>query len=150
MTIPSGADARLNVGVPGGRSGSAKVLVTTKVLSSSILKSAGTLRTGALLFTSSTMTVKLLRSPKGGEPLSVTCTPMTLVLGPWASVGVQLNTPVFGLRITPLGAAVRLKLRWGAGRSESVAVFVTRSVVNSLIRRLAGTVSTGGMKFRSL
>src|SRR5438132_430901 len=96
------------------------------------------------------MTVKLLRSLKGCRRLSVTCTPMTLVLGPWSSVGVQLNTPVTGSRVTPLGADVRLKLRLPVDGSETTAVFVTTSVVNSLILCPGGTVSTGGTKLRSL
>src|SRR6266571_3228493 len=94
--------------------------------------------------------VKLLLSLRGGEPLSDTRTVIRLVLGPWSSVGVQLNTPVTGSRVTPLGAAVRLKLRLAADGSETVAVFVTTSVVNSLILCPGGTVSTGGTKLRSL
>src|SRR2546422_7419712 len=53
--------------------------------------------TGAV-FTSVTITVKLLVSLDGGAPLSVTRTVIRLVLGPCASVGVQVRTPVLGFR----------------------------------------------------
>src|SRR5437867_11296717 len=76
-----------------GRSASLAVLVTTRALSSLIVWSAGTVSTGAL-FTSRTTTVKLLVALRGGAPLSVTRTVIRLVLGPCASVGVQLSTPV--------------------------------------------------------
>ena len=47
--------------------------------------------------------------------------------GPWASVGVQLNTPVVLLIVAPVGMApgapaARLKVSVLAGRSASVAV----------------------------
>ena len=81
-----------------------------------------------------------------GLPLSDTFTVITLVLGPWASVGVQLNTPVLGFRFTPTGAETRAKVSVLAGTSASVAVFVTTSVSRiSLIVLLDGTVSTGAV-----
>src|SRR6266853_1335453 len=63
-------------------------------------------QTGAL-FTSLTMTVKLLVSLSGGVPLSVTRTVMTLVLGPCISPGVQVRTPVAEFSVIPLGPATK-------------------------------------------
>src|SRR3989442_8250711 len=81
----------------------------------------------------------------GATPLSVTLTVIKLVLGPWASVGVQVNTPVLESRFTPAGAATKLKVKELAGRSASLAVFVTVSVLSSGTVRSVGTVSTGGL-----
>src|SRR5438094_316553 len=80
-----------------------------------------------------TITRNVVLLLRGGEPSSVTRTVMRLVLGPWASVGVQVNTPVLGWRFTPVGAATKLKLRALARMFVSVAVFVTTSVVSSLM-----------------
>src|SRR5213078_4088109 len=93
--IPAGADTRLKVRVFVGRSGSVAVLVTTSVASPWIALFCGTVSTGAL-FTSPTMTVKLLVALSEGRPLSDTRTVIRLVLGPWVSVGVQVNTPLLG------------------------------------------------------
>src|SRR5438552_1934537 len=94
---PAGAETRPKLSVLAGRSASLAVLVTTSALSSSIVWFAGTVSTGAL-FTSRTATVKLLVALRGGAPLSVTRTVIRLVLGPCASVGVQLSTPVLASR----------------------------------------------------
>ena len=51
-----------------------------------------------------TTTVKLFASLKLGEPLSVTRTLIVLVPGPCDSPGVQVNTPVTGSRLAPVGA----------------------------------------------
>src|SRR5437763_1647122 len=120
------------------------MLVTTSELSSLIVWSAGTVSTGAL-FTSRTTTVKLLVALRGGAPLSVTRTVIKLVLGPCASVGVQVSTPVLASRRTPVGAETRPKLSVLAGRSASLAVLVTTSVLSSSIVWSAGTVSTGAL-----
>src|SRR5258707_120228 len=93
--------------------------------------SVGTFSTGALL-ASVTTTVKLLVSLDGGAPLSVTRTVIRLVLGPCASVGVQVRTPVLGFRFTPVGADTKLNVNVLAGRSASLAVFVTVSVLSSV------------------
>src|SRR2546425_8801264 len=98
--------------------------------------------TGATL-TSLTTTVKLRLSLSAGVPLSVTLTVITLVLGPCASVGIQVSTPVFASSCTPVGAETRLKVSVLAGTSASAAVFVTTSVVNSLIVWLGGTIIAG-------
>src|SRR5438874_1534063 len=76
-----------------GRSGSLAVLVRVKVVSSLIVWSAGVCRKVGALFTSLTTTVKELVALSGGEPLSVTVVVKVLVLGPCASVGVQVITP---------------------------------------------------------
>src|SRR6266851_1484194 len=83
----------------------------------------GTVNVGAL-FTSLTITVKLLVSLSGGLPLSVTRTVMTLVLGPCASVGVQVRTPVAESSVIPPGPATRANVKMFAGISGSVAVLV--------------------------
>src|SRR5947207_11793 len=59
--------------------------------------------TGALL-TSLTTILIVSKSLNAGEPLSVTRTVTELVLGPWASVGVHVNTPEPGLIDAPAGA----------------------------------------------
>src|SRR5881397_4209753 len=97
------------------------------------------------LFASVTTTVKLLVSLDGGAPLSITRTVIRLVLGPWASVGVHVSTPLLGFKFTPAGADTRLKVNVLAGRSASLAVFVTVSVLSSATVRSVGTVSTGAL-----
>src|SRR5436190_7462208 len=101
------------------------------------------------MFDSVTTTLKLLVSLNGGTPLSVTRTVIKLVLGPWASVGVQVSTPLLGSRFTPAGADTRLKVKEFAGRSASVAEFVSVSVLSSVSVCSVGTVSTGAV-FTSL
>src|SRR5260370_159008 len=113
-------------------SGSVAVAVTLRGVSSFIVLLVGGVNVGAL-FTSLTMTVKLLVSPNGGMPLSVTRTVMTLVLGPCASVGVQVRTPVDESSVIPLGPATKENVSVLAGISGSVAEFVTLKVVSSLI-----------------
>src|SRR6266852_6114632 len=130
--IPLGPATRRNVRVFAGISGSVAELVTIKVVSSLIVCVDGTVSIGAL-FTSLTMTVKLLVSLNGGLPLSVTRTVMTLVLGPCASVGVQFRTPMAESSVIPLGTATKENVSVLAGISESVAELVTVMVVNSLI-----------------
>src|SRR5207249_4712014 len=144
MMAPAGAPgSKLKVRVLAGRSGSVAVFVTTNVLSSSIIWSAGTVRTGAR-FTSVATTVKLRAALVGGGPSSVTRTVIRFVLGPCASVGVQVNTPLVALMLAPPGAPPsRLSADLLAGRSGSVAVFVTTNVLSSLIIWSAGTVNSG-------
>ena len=77
------------------------------------------------------------------RPLSVTVTVIMLVLGPWASAGVQVSTPVLVLRFTPGGAAMRLKERVLAGISGSVARLVAVRVVSSSNVCVGGTVRVG-------
>ena len=80
-----------------------------------------------------------------GEPLSVTTTVIVLVLGPWASVGVQVIRPLAGLMVMPIGGERRLKVRMLGGRSGSVAEADTDKVVNSSIVWFTGTVRLGGL-----
>ncbi len=83
--------------------------------------------TGAAL-ASVTVIVMVSRSLKAGLPLSVTTTSKVNVLGPCASVGVQLNRPVVGLMLAPAGTRplvplARLKVSvWPASGSLAVAV----------------------------
>src|SRR3954469_9747880 len=52
----------------------------------------------------------------------------TLVLGDWAGVGVQVNTPLEGLTTAPDGApAAKVNVSTCAGRSASLATFVNVS-----------------------
>src|SRR6266550_2053089 len=141
---PAGAATKLKVNVLAGRSVSLAVFVTVSVLSSVMVWSVGTVSTGAL-FASVTTTVKLLVSLDWGAPLSVTRTVIRLVLWPWASVGVQVSTPLLEFRFTPAGAATKLKVNVLAGRSVSLAVFVTVSVLSSVMVWSVGTVSTGAL-----
>src|SRR5436190_23498240 len=84
-----------------------------------------------------TTTVKELVALRLGEPLSVTMVVNVLVLGPWASVGVQVMMPLaemLALVTTPAALVTdKAYARLFAGMSESVAVLVTVNVVNSLI-----------------
>ena len=93
---------------------------------------AGTVKLGGL-FTSVTVTVKLLVALSGGEPSSVTTTVMVLTLGPCDSVGVHVIAPVPGTIAMPAGGEIRLKDRPLAGISGSVAEAETDNVVNSVI-----------------
>src|SRR6266481_2557619 len=76
-----------------GMSESVAVLVTVSVVSVPMVRSGCGGSTGGL-FTSVTVTVKLMVALKGGEPSSVTTVIKVLVLGPWASVGVQVMMPL--------------------------------------------------------
>src|SRR5207244_10377725 len=114
---------------------------------SGTVRSVGTVSTGAL-FASVTTIVKLLVSLDLGSSLSFRFTLIRLVLGPCASVGVQLSTPLLGSRFTPLGADTKLKVNALAGRSASLAVFVTVSVLSSAARRVGGADSRGSPPVR--
>ena len=79
------------------------------------------------------MTVKVRAAVKLGEPSSVTRTVIRLVLGPCASLGVQVKIPLVGLMTAPAGALLRLKVRICAGASMSDAALVKASVAPSSI-----------------
>src|SRR3972149_636712 len=82
---------------------------------------------GALLV-SSTNTVKLCVALKLGTPLSVTMTAIGFVDGPCASLGVQVNAPLFELTCAPGGApAPRLNNSVLGGASVSPAPLVNVS-----------------------
>src|SRR5262245_47103853 len=101
--------------------------------------------TGAL-FTSFTVTLNVLVSLKLGDPLSVTRTVTGLVLGPWASVGVQLTTPLPALIVIPAGApGSKLYVSVLAGTSVSLPLAVTVKRLPSLTVRSAITASTGAL-----
>src|SRR5260370_29136420 len=125
-------------------SGSVAVAVTLRGVSSFIVLLVGGVNVGAL-FTSLTMMVKLLVSLSGGMPLSVTRTVMTFVLGPCASVGVQVKTPVAGLSVALPGAYTSENVSISVAMSGSVAVLVTVRVASSLIVCVGGTLRVGGL-----
>src|SRR4030095_9802390 len=105
-----------------GTSASVAEAVNAMVLPTPLVTLAIGASTGAV-FTSFTITVIVVVSLMAGWPLSVTRTVMTLVLGPCASVGVQLTAPEFGLIVAPAGTgASRLNVSVCAGASESVAL----------------------------
>src|SRR5256885_16243903 len=105
MVAPAGAlEPRLNVRALAGISASVATLVIVIVLPVKFVRSAMGANTGAV-FTSLTTTVKLCVALKAGAPLSDTCTEIVFVLGPCASVGVQVMTPLASIA-TPKGAAV--------------------------------------------
>src|SRR5205823_617778 len=143
-STPVGAETRPKLSVLAGRSASLAVLVTTRALSSLIVWSAGTVSTGAL-FTSRSEERRVGVAQRGGVPMSVSRTVIKLVLGPCASVGLQVSTPALAPRRTPVGAETRPKLSLLAGRSASLAVLVTTRALSSLIVWSAGTISTGAL-----
>src|SRR6185295_9274465 len=145
---PAGALTKAKVSVLDGRSASVAVLVTVSVVNSLMVCVPGTVNTGAV-FTSLTTTVKLLVTLRLGVPLSLTFTVMVFVDGPWASVGVQVSTPVTESRLTPAGGLTKAEVKTLAGTSASGAVWVTVRSVSSLIVCVTGTVSTGAV-FTSL
>src|SRR5262249_42287469 len=91
------------------------------------------------------MTVKLLVALNGGEPLSVTFSTIRFVLGPWLSAGVHVKMPVVAPRFTPAGAETKPKVSVFAGKSASLATFVTTRVLSSFMVWFAGTVSAGAL-----
>src|SRR5262245_63516531 len=94
MLAPVGAPASSEyVNALAGTSASVAVTVNDNVAPSLTVWFATTASTGAI-FTSLTVTVKLLVSLRLGMPLSVTRTVIVLVLGPSASVGAHVNAPV--------------------------------------------------------
>src|SRR5439155_6797708 len=115
MAAPTGAPIpRLKVRMFGGMSGSYALFVMIKREPGRMVRSGTGMSSGGL-FTSLTTTVKLRVSLNGVEPSSVTRTVMRLVLGPCASVGVQVTTPVSGCRLTAVAAATNLDRRALAG-----------------------------------
>src|SRR5205814_2350916 len=130
IVMPAGGDTRLNVSVLAGTSASVALAVTASALNSSIVWLAGTLNTGAT-FTSRTVTVKLLVALNAGTPLSATTTVIVFVLGPCASLGVQLIAPLLPRsEERPVGDA-RRNVSVLAGTSAAVALAVTASGLSS-------------------
>src|ERR1051326_1268790 len=95
---------------------SVAVLMTVKSVWAAMVRLVCAGRTGAL-FTSLTVTVNVLVSLSGGEPLSTTRTVNVFVLGPCASVGVHVITPE-GEMAAPVGAESKEYVSVFAGRSE--------------------------------
>src|SRR3954454_1959584 len=123
------------------------VFVATNVVSAIIVRFGCAGKTGAL-FTSMTVTTKEFVALNGGIPLSVTTVVIVFVLGPWASVGVQVITPLTSIW-TPLGGFRSKYVTALAGKSGSAAVFVTTSVVCTAIARVVCAGKTGAL-FTSL
>src|SRR5262245_57479337 len=88
--------------------------------------------------------MKELVALKGGTPLSVTTVVIVFVLGPCASVGVQVRTPVVSM-VAPPGGLCRRYFSLLAGISESVARFVTISDVSSEMVWLLCAGRTGAL-----
>src|SRR5437660_6089472 len=101
---PVGAPGpRVKVRICAGKSGSlTTLLVVSNCPAATVLLPMGE-STGAE-FTSLTMIVKRCVALKLGVPLSKTRTKMLLLLGPCASLGVQLKSPLTGSTVAPLGA----------------------------------------------
>src|SRR5215468_2833109 len=119
------------------------VLVTTNVASAVIVRLPCAGSDGAL-FTSVTTTLKLFVALNVGVPLSVTRVVIVFVLGPCASVGVQVITPELEI-VAPAGAVNKVYVRVFRGKSLSMAVFVTIKVVNSATVASAWAGRTGGV-----
>src|SRR5882672_4916943 len=130
---PVGAPApRLKIRIWAGRSGSLTTLLTVNNCPAATVLFAIGERIGAE-FTSLTMMVKRWVALKLGLPLSKTRTRMLLLLGPWASLGVQVNTPLLELTDAPAGAETISYVRMLVGTSTSVALLVKVIGVSSLI-----------------
>src|SRR5439155_26715 len=96
------------------------------------------------VFTSVTITRKLLVALMLGVPLSKTRTVTVLVLGPCASVGVQAMAPL-AETVKPVGPDTNAKLSVLVGTSASVAVALTLSAVCSAMVCVPGSVNIGGV-----
>src|SRR6267143_3367726 len=101
---PAGAPApRLKVSTFAGISGSFTTLVNlSNWPAETVLSEMGESTGGEL--TSLTIMVKRWVALKLGEPLSNTRTKMLLLLGPWASLGVQEKMPLAASTVAPAGA----------------------------------------------
>src|SRR6266404_3970476 len=72
--------------------------------------------------------------------MAVSVKVMMFVLGPCASLGVQVNKPLQGSMTAPAGALLRKKTATNVvGKSKSVAELVRVSVVSSLTVKSIGT-----------
>src|SRR5205814_1790434 len=112
-----------------GMSESVALFVTVSVDNSAMVTLVCAGSAGAL-FTSVTTTMKLLVALMGGAPLSVAMVVSVFVLGPCASLGVQVITPLVSI-CAPAGGLTSVYESAFAGRSESVARLVTTSAANS-------------------
>src|SRR5258706_2274353 len=113
-------------------SGSEAEMVKLRSVPSATVRLVMEARTGGL-FDSITVTVKVCVALREGEPLSVTMTPIRLVVPPCVSDGVQPNTPLVELTEAPAGAPEsRLNVSDCAGISGSLAVLVKVSSTPSV------------------
>src|SRR6185503_13104093 len=120
---PVGPDTKANVSVLVGWSESVALAVTLSAVCSAMVWVAGSVSNGAL-FTSVTRTWNELVVLITGVPLSKTRTVTVLVLGPWASLGVQAMAPA-AETVSPVGPDTSANVRVSGGGSESVAVAFT-------------------------
>ncbi len=100
IVAPAGAPSRLKIKVLDGRSGSLAVIVMVRRVPSTKIRSPTGSSTGGR-FASSTTTVTGFSSERLWLPLSVTRTVNVYFAGPWVSVGVQRNSPVFRSIVAP-------------------------------------------------
>src|SRR4051812_22225986 len=98
--MPVGEARRVYVNAFVGRSESVARELSVNVTSSLMLVPGMAASTGAT-FTSLTMAVNVFDSLSGGVPLSSTWTVIVFVLGPCASVGVQVSRPLLALIEAP-------------------------------------------------
>src|SRR5205823_5268005 len=110
MVMPAGELTSAKVKLLAGRSASVALALTLIVVCSLIAWSPGPALHGALPI-SLTVTVNVLVTLRAGTPLSVTLTLTAFVLGPCASVGVQLIAPLAGLMVMPVGALTKAKVK---------------------------------------
>src|SRR6266540_858735 len=116
IVAPAGAPApKLKSNVFVGKSESVAGAVKVTVWPMKFVRLAIGDSTGAV-FTSVTITWKLLVALKLGEPLSKTRTVTVFVLGPCASVGVQAMAPL-AETVKPVGPDTKAKLSVLAGTS---------------------------------
>jgi hypothetical protein len=117
--------ASANVSVLAGTSSSVALAVKLRDVSSSTVCASISARIGALLTSFTVMTI-VSHVFRDGEPLSATQTSNVYDAGPWASVGVQLKTPLVEIITAPGGTRPaapfsRLKLSTCGGLWASVA-----------------------------
>src|ERR1017187_5295705 len=92
-----------------------------------------------------TITVKFCVALIMGVPLSETCTAMPLVIGDCAIVGRHEKIPLLELIRAPAGGASNCQVNVCAGRSGSLATFVTIKVWPASELKFPGAlVKTGG------
>src|SRR5438477_362648 len=108
-----------------------------------MVRSAIAAKLGAL-FVSRTYTMNEFVALNGGDPLSVTRTVMLVMLGPCASVGVQVKTPLVGFTLAPVGNPGS-KLNVRESPSGSIAVIVNVKRLPSFTVLFPIPVSTGGL-----
>src|SRR5258706_1179383 len=127
---PAGAPLpKLKVSTLAGISGSFTTLVKPSSWPADIVLFPIGERIGAEL-TSLTITVKRCVALKLGDPLSKTRTRMLLLLGPCASLGLQVKMPLAAFTVAPAGADTIWEVSILGGTSASVADVVNLSVVS--------------------